>query len=79
MENSRKTGTSDNVENEWILPPNKRSKDNHFEETLIESFGVSKPCLVCCSKTWVIESSAENLHVLDNNAPIKFQPGKTRN
>ena len=25
------------------------------------------------------ESSAEDLHVSDNNAPMKFQPRKTRN
>ena len=58
-----------------------RSIDNHFEEleTLIESFGVNKPSLVCCSKTWMVESSAEDLYVLDNYAPMKFQPGKTRN
>ena len=28
---------------------------------------------------WMVESSAEDLYVLDNYAPMKFQPGKTRN
>ena len=73
--------TSDNVENEWILHLNVRSIDNHHEdlETLIESFGVNKPSLVCCSETWMVESSAEDLYVLETYAPMKFQPGKTRN
>ena len=58
-----------------------RSIDNHFEEleTLIESFGVNKRSLVCCSETWMVESTAGDLYVLDNHAPMKFQPGKTRN
>ena len=46
---------------------------------MIESFGVNKPCVVCCSETWMVESSAEDFYVLDNFAPMKFQPGRTRN
>ena len=58
-----------------------RSIDLHFEELekLIEYFGVNKPSLVCCSDTWMVESSAEDHYVLDNYAPMKFKPGKTRN
>ena len=58
-----------------------RSIGNHFEEleTLIESFGVNKTSLDCCSETWMVESSAEDLYVLDNYAPMKIQPGKTIN
>ena len=75
------TVTTDNVENKWILDLNVRSIDNHFEEleTLIESFGVNKTTLVCCSETWMADSSTEDLYVLDNFAPMKFPPGKTRN
>ena len=76
-----KTVPSDNVENEMILLLNVKSIDLHFEEleTLIGTFGVTKPSLVCCFETWMIESSAEDLYVLDNCAPMKFQPGKTSN
>ena len=75
-----KTVTPDNVENEWILHLNVRSIDYHFEEleTLIEPFGANKPSLVCCSETWMVESSAEDIYVLNNYAHMKFQPGKTR-
>ena len=79
-DNTHNTETSDNVGNEWILHLNVRSIDCHFEglETLIQSFGVNKPSLVCCSETWMTELSAENLYALDNYAPLKFQPGETR-
>ena len=75
------TVTSDNVDNNWSLHLNVRSIDLHVEEleTLIEYFGVNKPSLVCCSETWMVEPSAEDLYVLDNYEPMKFQPGKTRN
>ena len=58
-----------------------RSIDHHVEiiETLIEFCGVSKPSLVCCYEAWMVESSAEDLYVLDNYAPIEFQPRETRN
>ena len=46
---------------------------------MIESFGVKKPSLVCCSVTWIVESFVEDLYVLDNYALMKLQPGKTRN
>ena len=80
-EKNCKTVTSDYIENEWILHLNVRSIDNHFEEleTLIESFGVNKPSLDCCSVTWMVESSGEDLYVLDYYASMNFQPGKTRN
>ena len=80
-DNIHKTATSDNVGNEWILHLNVRSIDFHFEEleTLIQSFRVNKPSLVCCSETWMTELSAENFYALDNYAPLKFQPGETRN
>ena len=73
-----KTVTSDNVENEWNLHLNVKSIDNHLEELekLIESFGDNKPSLVCCSETWMVGSSAEDLCVLDIYAPMKFQSGK---
>ena len=80
-DNILKTATSDNVGNEWILHLNVRSIDCHFEEleTLIQSFGVNKPSLVCCSETWMTELSAETLYASDNYAPLTFQPGETRN
>ena len=73
--------TSDNVEIKWILDLNVRSIDLDFEEldTMIESFGVNKPSLTCCSETWMVESPAEDLYDIDNYAPMKFQPGKNRN
>ena len=57
---------------------NVRSIDLHFEEmeTLIESFEVKKPALVCRSETWIVESSAHDLNVLDNYSPMKFKPRK---
>ena len=45
----------------------------------MESFGVKKSSLDCCSEMLIVESSAEDPYVLDNYAPMKFQPGKTRN
>ena len=58
-----------------------RSIDLHFEEleTLVEYFGVNKLSVVCCSETWMVESSTEDFYVLDNYALMKFQPGKHRN
>ena len=58
-----------------------RSIDLTFEEleTLIEFFGVNKPSLVCCSEPWTVQSSAEDIYNLENHAPMKLQPGKTRN
>ena len=57
-----------------------RSIDNHLEEleTLIEFFGVKKPSIVNSEK-WTVKSSVEDLYVLDNYAPMIFQPGKTEN
>ena len=80
-EENCKTVTSNSVEIKWILHINVRSIDNHFKEleTLIESFGANKPSQVCCSETWMVESSAEDLYVLNNYAPMKFQLEKTRN
>ena len=72
-ENVCKTVTSDNVENEWIRHKNVRSIDNRFEEmaTLIEPFGVNNKSQDCCSDTWMVESFAEDLHVLYKYAPMK--------
>ena len=60
-----KTVTSDiDCENEWILHLKVISIALHFEEleTLIESFGVNKPSLVCCSEPWTVQSSAEDIY-----------------
>ena len=56
------------------------SIDNHFEElkTLKGSFRVNKPSIVCCCEIWMVESSGEDLYVLDIYAKMKFHPGKTR-
>ena len=80
-ENICKTVSSDKVENEWILHQNVRPIDNHFQEmeSLIETFGVNKPYRVCCTETWVVESSAEDLYVLDYYAQLKLQLGKCKN
>ena len=74
-----KTVTSDNVRIEWILHPNVRSIDNHFweMETVIESFEVNKSSLVCCTETWMVESSTEDLHVLNDYAPDKNSTRKS--
>ena len=45
---------------------------------MIEYFGVNKPSLVCCFEKWNVESSAEDLYVLDTYAPKNFHPWKTR-
>ena len=79
-ETNCKTVASDKVENEWISTycENNRQQLRNWKP-LRESFGVNEPSVVCCSETRIIVSSAEDLYVLDTYAPLKFQPGKTRN
>ena len=64
------------IGNEWTFHLNRRSIDYHFEELgmLLDTFCENRLSNICCSLTWMTESSVTCAYSLESYAPTKFEP-----